>query len=53
MKTTIRNELVDVRRRMGHDVKERLDLILKFLLEDREDIRDAETRIRQLESKLA
>lgn len=53
MKTAIRNELVDVRRELKHHVSERLDLILKFLLEDREDIRDAEARIRELESKLA
>ena len=49
----IRNELTDVRRELRHDIKQKLDLILKFLLEDREDIRDAENRIRQLESKLA
>jgi chromosome segregation ATPase len=49
----IRNELVDVRRELKHHVSERLDLILKFLLEDREDIRDAEARIRELESKFA
>jgi hypothetical protein len=53
MKTGIRNELVDVRRELKHHVSERLDLILKFLLEDREDIRDAEARIRELESKSA
>jgi predicted nucleic acid-binding Zn-ribbon protein len=50
---TIRNELVDMRRELKHHVSERLDLILKFLLEDREDIRDAEDKIRQLETKLA
>jgi chromosome segregation ATPase len=48
---SIRNELVDMRRELKHHVSERLDLILKFLLEDREDIRDAEARIRELESK--
>jgi predicted nucleic acid-binding Zn-ribbon protein len=50
---SIRNELVDMRRELKHHVSERLDLILKFLLEDREDIRDAEARIRELESKFA
>jgi chromosome segregation ATPase len=49
----IRNELTDVRRELRHDIKQKLDLILKFLLEDREDIRDAEDKIRQLETKLA
>ena len=49
----IRNELTDVRRELRHDIKPKLDLILKFLLEDREDIRDAEDKIRQLETKLA
>ena len=50
---SIRNELVDMRRELKHHVSQRLDLILKFLLEDREDIRDAENRIRELESKFA
>lgn len=50
---SIRNELVDVRRGLKHHVGERLDMILKLLFEDRNDIRDAETRIRELESKLA
>jgi chromosome segregation ATPase len=49
----IRNELTDVRRELRHDIKQKLELILKFLLEDREDIRDAEDKIRQLETKLA
>jgi hypothetical protein len=49
----IRNELVDVRREVRSTLKDKLDLILKFLLEDREDIRDAEGRIRELESKIA
>ena len=50
---SVRNELVDMRRELRHDIREKLDLILKFLLEDREDIRDAEDKIRQLETKLA
>jgi hypothetical protein len=50
---SIRNELIDVRRGLKHYVGERLDMILKLLIEDREDIRDAEGRIRELESKLA
>ena len=49
----IRNELVEIRREVKHGLKEKLDLITKFLLEDREDIRDAEERIRELESKFA
>ncbi len=49
----IRNELVEIRREVKHGLKEKLDLITKFLLEDREDIRDAEERIRELESKIA
>lgn len=56
MKTSyasIRNELTDVRRELRDDIKHQLQLILKFLLEDRSDIRDAEDRIRQLETKLA
>ena len=42
----IRNELTDVRRELRHDIKQTLDLILKFLLEDRQDIRDVEDKIR-------
>ena len=49
----IRDELVDVRREVRTNLREKLDLILKFLLEDRDDIRDAEGRIRELESKIA
>lgn len=50
---TTRNELIDVRREVKHHIGDRIDMILKLLLEDREDIRDAEARIRELESKLA
>jgi flagellar motility protein MotE (MotC chaperone) len=56
MKTSyasIRNELTDVRRELRDHIKHQLQLILKFLLEDRSDIRDVEDRIRQLETKLA
>jgi len=56
MKTSyasIRNELTDVRRELRDDIKHQLQLIMKFLLEDRSDIRDVEDRIRQLETKLA
>jgi chromosome segregation ATPase len=49
----IRNELIDIRREVRNNLKDKLDLILKFLLEDRDDIRDAEGRIRELESKIA
>ena len=50
---SVRNELTDVRRELRHDIKDTLNLILKFLLEDRDDIRDVEDKIRQLETKLA
>lgn len=52
-KIVIRDGLVDVRRELKHHVGTRLDVIHKLLLEDREDIRDAEERIRELETKLA
>jgi len=45
---SIRNELTYVRRELRDDIKHQLQLILKFLLEDRSDIRDVEDRIRQL-----
>lgn len=50
---SIRNELTDVRRELRDGIKHELQLIMKFLLEDRSDIRDVEDRIRQLETKLA
>ena len=53
MKIVIRDGLVDVRRQLRHYVGERLDTIHKLLLEDRDDIRDAEERIREIETKLA
>ena len=49
----IKNELTDLKRELKHQVNKRLDLILEFLLEGRSDLRDAEERIKQLETKLA
>jgi chromosome segregation ATPase len=49
----IKSELTDMKREIKHQVNKRLDLILEFLLEGRDDLRDAEQRIRQLETKLA
>ena len=49
----IKNELTDMKRELKHQVNKRLDLILEFLLEGRDDLRDAEERIKQLETKLA
>ena len=49
----IRNELTDMKRELKHQVNKRLDLVLEFLLEGRDDLRDAEERIKQLETKLA
>jgi chromosome segregation ATPase len=48
----IKNEFVDIRRELRENVRHELSLILKFLIEDRQDIRDAEDRIRQIETKL-
>jgi hypothetical protein len=53
IKTSTRNELVDMRRALKHNVGDRLDMIHKVLLDNRDDIRDAEDQIRGLESKLA
>jgi len=53
MKLNFRNELVDMRRELKHGIGARLDLMHKLLLENREDIRDAEERIRDLETKQA
>jgi chromosome segregation ATPase len=49
----IRNELTEMKRELKHQVNKRLDLVLEFLLEGRDDLRDAEERIKQLETKLA
>jgi|ERR1700738_515767 chromosome segregation ATPase len=49
----IKNELTDMKRELKHQVNKRLDLILEFLLEGRDDLRGAEERIKQLETKLA
>jgi chromosome segregation ATPase len=49
----MRSEFAEVRRELKQQVNKRLDLILEFLLEDRDNIRDAQDRIKQLETKLA
>ena len=49
----IRTELTDMKRELKHQVNKRLDLVLEFLLEGRDDLREAEERIKQLETKLA
>ena len=49
----IRNDLTDMKRDIKYQVNKRLDLILEFLVEGRVDLRDAEERIKQLETKLA
>jgi chromosome segregation ATPase len=49
----IKDELVDIRREVRENIRQELSQILKFLLEDRSDIRDAEDRIRKLETRLA
>jgi chromosome segregation ATPase len=49
----IKNELVDIRREVRENIRQELSQILKRLIEDRQDIRDAEDRIRKLETKLA
>jgi hypothetical protein len=53
IKLNFRNELVDMRRELKHRIGARLDSMHKILLENREDIRDAEDRIRALETKHA
>lgn len=49
----IRNELAEMKRELKHHLNPKLDLILKFLLEGRDDMREADARIKQLETKLA
>jgi predicted nucleic acid-binding Zn-ribbon protein len=50
---TLRKELIRFRSDMRHHLSERVDTILKLMIEDRDDIRAAEARIQQLEQKLA
>jgi septal ring factor EnvC (AmiA/AmiB activator) len=49
----IRNELTEMKRDLKYKVNKSIDLILEFLVEGRTDLRDAEDRIKQLETKLA
>lgn len=53
MKVSFQNELVNIRREMKHGIGARLDVMDKLLVENRQDIRDAEGRITDLESKRA
>ena len=50
---SIKSNYAEMKRDLKHQVNRRIDLILNFLLEERDDIHDAEDRIRQLETKLA
>lgn len=49
----IRNELTEMKRDLKYKVKKSIDLVLEFLVEGRTDLREAEERITQLETKLA
>ncbi|HEY5075072.1 MAG TPA: hypothetical protein VII34_10285 [Pyrinomonadaceae bacterium] len=50
---SIKSNYAEMKRDLKHQVNRRIDLILNFLLEERDDIHDAEDRIKQLETKLA
>jgi chromosome segregation ATPase len=49
----IRDEFVDLKRELVRQLTRRLDLVLKTMVDHRDDLRDAEERITQLEAKLA
>ena len=49
----IRSEFEDLKRELIRQLSRRLDLVLKTMVDQRDDIRDAEDRIKQLETKLA
>ncbi len=51
--SAIRNEFVDLKRELMRQLSRRLDLVLKTMVDQRDELRDAEDRIKQLESKLA
>lgn len=50
---SIKTDYAEMKRDLKHQVNRRIELILEFLLEGRDDLRDAEERIKQLETKLA
>lgn len=49
----IREEFEDLKRELVRQLTRRLDLVLKTMVDHRDDLRDAEERITQLEAKLA
>ena len=49
----IRSEFEDLKRELVRQLTRRLDLVLKTMVDHRDDLRDAEERITQLEIKLA
>jgi chromosome segregation ATPase len=49
----IRSEFEDLKRELVRQLTRRLDLVLKTMVDHRDDLRDAEDRITQLEAKLA
>lgn len=49
----IRSEFEDLKRELVRQLTRRLDLVLKTMVDHRDDLRDAEERITQLEAKLA
>jgi len=49
----IRSEFEDLKRELIRQLSRRLDLVLKTMVDQRDDIRDAEDRIKQIETKLA
>jgi chromosome segregation ATPase len=50
---TMRVDLLNGQRDLRHHIDQNIDSVLKLLVADRENVRDAQIRIRQLESKLA
>ena len=49
----IRSEFEDLKRELMRQLSRRLDLVLKTMVDQRDDLRDAEDRIKELELKLA
>jgi chromosome segregation ATPase len=49
----IRSKFEDLKRELVRQLTRRLDLVLKTMVDHRDDLRDAEDRITQLEAKLA
>lgn len=50
---TMRNEMIAGHRELKQRIDQSIDTVLRLMVDDRENVRDAQIRLKQLESKLA